>query len=60
MDEYSELINIAYDNMLKDHFSFMIESEAITIFANSETTPEDIRSERKVSKFRDTNLIHIP
>ena len=47
MDEYSELINIAYNNMLKDHFSFMIESEAITIFANSETTPEDIRSRKK-------------
>ena len=47
MDNYKELIQIAYENMLGDYFGFMAEDEGAMIFANSQETSEFIRQRKK-------------
>ena len=47
MDNYRELIQIAYDNMLGDCFGFMVEHEGAAIFANSQETSEFIKKRKK-------------
>lgn len=47
MDNYKELIQIAYENMLGDYFGFMVEDEGAVIFANSQETSEFIRQRKK-------------
>lgn len=47
MDDYKELIQIAYDNMLGDCFGFMVEHEGAAIFANSQETSGFIKMRKK-------------
>ena len=47
MDNYRELIQIAYDNMLGDCFGFMVDEEGAAIFANSQETSEFIKKRKK-------------
>ena len=47
MDNYQELIQIAYENMLGGYFGFMVEDEGAAIFTNSKATSEFIKERKK-------------
>lgn len=47
LDNYKELIQIAYDNMLENYFSFKTKRGSKVIFSNNINTPADIRQRKK-------------
>lgn len=47
LDNYNELIQVAYENMLGDYFGFMVQDESTAIFANSPDTPDFIKQRKK-------------
>lgn len=47
MDNYRELITIAYNNMLEDDIHFITRNKISMIFSNGEKTPEMIRGRKK-------------
>ncbi|MFQ8704770.1 MAG: hypothetical protein ACLR9T_01800 [Thomasclavelia sp.] len=60
MDSYKELIQIAYENMIGDFFSFTEEGEVATIFANSEETSDVVKERKKqwIKEYIEKNIIN--
>lgn len=58
LDNYNELIQVAYENMLGDYFGFMIRDESETIFANSKNTSDFIKQRKKqwIKKYIEQNI----